>query len=262
MAVPREPLPNEECTDDDTSSSTYQVFSDKEGGPSGNADAPSLDLPDNQNLVPSTMNFLNFLQSLPNIPLSVVQSVSQNLLSLIEEISDFAVESIATFCHVSDIDPNSPAAHSLMESIFDIPQAFQVLSTDYKRIKYLKDTGCYVEPKEVVLGTRTEQLFDHKLGFMKTRIVEDSFQYVSLDTLLEKILSASVIADLFTQRKHHERKMRHWGLSQILMIPEHSGNTHSSKKFLILCRFMYSLMPLRQQINLAVIQEYINKVST
>lgn len=61
------------------------------------------------------------------------------------------------------------------------------VSTDHKRLKFLTDSACYVEPIEHVLSVRSDLRFVSSSGYHQATVVEDTMQYIPIELLLGHI---------------------------------------------------------------------------
>lgn len=151
----------------------------------------------NENLENSVMRFLSMLQSKPNITLSNVQVVAENLVSIFEEFSNYAVNVVRQMCMQLAVPLDSPAVLEAYQKFQHVKNVTLHLDTAYKREKWLEKSGFFLRPCEITLGTREVQRYSSSKRTNCSVIEEDTYQLVFLDKLLAKVLENAAFLVLF-----------------------------------------------------------------
>jgi len=82
----------------------------------------------------------------------------------------------------------------------------QPIATKYKREKYLKESGVFVEPIELVLGTHNESHYISASRCHTASVVQDTMQYIPLEIMLGTILTDPGYAHAIKQQADHCRQ--------------------------------------------------------
>ena len=131
------------------------------------------------NFQQSVMRFLSAMGSKPGI-----QTVTEELGSLVHDLKDYAVQTVHELCNKLSVPRADPRVAAGVSNLNEVPQFLSDLGTEHKRKKWLVENGYLIEPKKVVLGTRTEQRYSSQLRRNRPVIVKDTFQYIPIDKLL------------------------------------------------------------------------------
>jgi hypothetical protein len=156
-----------------------------------------LDLPT------SIMQFVTKLQSQPNVLMSNVDNTVKDFQELLSDVSNFGVTTVKQLCKELNINIALPEVGDTISQFQGIPQIVESVNTEYKRLKCLRKYVEYVEPNEIVLGSRTDVRFDAKLGFTKPIVVQDTMQYIPIEKLLGAVLSDPMACKLIEEKQKH-----------------------------------------------------------
>lgn len=140
------------------------------------------------NLQQSFMRFISNMGSKPGMSQVMLQTVTEEMYNFVSDISDCAVKTVNMVCAELNVAPDDIRVASAVQQLRHIPKFMSEVGTTYKRNKWLKDNGFFIEPLEVVLGTRLGQKYSTFLRRSRAVTVEDTFQYIPLDQLLAKFL--------------------------------------------------------------------------
>jgi hypothetical protein len=152
------------------------------GGSSQLADA------ENVNFRLSYMRFITALGSKPGISPNAIQAVAEELCTLVKDARAYAVDVV----HGLTNDLSVPRGdHRILTAVDDLNCMTRCLSgfeTEFKRRRWLKANGYFIEPNEVVLGTINQLKYCSQQRRRRAVVVEDTYQYIPLDKLLAKIV--------------------------------------------------------------------------
>lgn len=137
-------------------------------------------------------DFVFQLQSKSNITLQLVSYVMIMVKTLISGIFDplIKVLNAAADSEIPDI-----AGH-----LSRLPTIADNYSAEFKRLKVLRQSGCYCEPIEHVVGTRTQAKHQSKFGCSTAEVVEVKMYYVPLDNLLSVVFSSQRVLQMLHEK--------------------------------------------------------------
>ena len=142
------------------------------------------------------MRFITTIGSKPGVSQTTVQSVTEELNSLVSDVKEYVVHTVHELCDKLSVAREDPRVSEVVSKLNTVPQFINGVDTLHKRNKWLHDNKYLIEAEEVVLGTRTEQQYSSQLRRNRAVVVEDTYQYVPLDKLLGKILEDSAASSL------------------------------------------------------------------
>lgn len=151
----------------------------------------------------SVVQFVTKLHSQPNVLVTNIESTVRNFQDVLTDVSNFSILTVKNMCEKLNIDCVAPEVVDAIVQLNGIPAILDSVNTEYKRIKYLRNSCYYIEPQEIVLGTRVDSRFDAKLGFTKAVTVQDTMQYIQIEKLLALILSDPVACKLMNEHREH-----------------------------------------------------------
>jgi len=191
----------------DYASSTVGLLSDNSSY--DNADTTSASYIQTQNWPAQTeskvqesfMRFISAVGSKPGIPQSAVQVVTEELGSLVRDVTDHAIQTVHGLCDQLSVSHTDSRVSAAVGNLSELPQFLGDVDTQHKRKKWLVDNGYLIEPIEVSLGTRTDRRYSSQLRRSRSVIVEDTFQYIPIDKLLGKLLEDPVAVTVFKQHQ-------------------------------------------------------------
>lgn len=191
----------------DYASSTVGFLSDNSSY--DNADTTSASYIQTQNWPAQTeskvqesfMRFISAVGSKPGIPQSAVQVVTEELGSLVRDVTDHAIQTVHGLCDQLSVSHTDSRVSAAVGNLSELPQFLGDVDTQHKRKKWLVDNGYLIEPIEVSLGTRTDRRYSSQLRRSRSVIVEDTFQYIPIDKLLGKLLEDPVAVTVFKQHQ-------------------------------------------------------------
>lgn len=124
----------------------------------------------------STVNFL----------LSETRELIDNVVSAVEEISQPILQDISQ-SHI----PSAESIDSFKKTLNVLKDPFQAfgLSSEYQQRKFVERNGVLVKPQQKILGTIYRPSLDRQSGRTDQKEVEETFQYIPLDTNLKLFLS-------------------------------------------------------------------------
>jgi hypothetical protein len=146
------------------------------------------------------MRFLVMLSAKPNITLSNVQLIAENLNSIFEEFSGYAVKIVKELCSQLGINLDNFAVLEACHKLECVRNVLSGLNTAYKREKWMEKSGYFVKAHEITLGTHEIQRYSSSKRTNCSVIEEDTYQLVFLDELLTKILENATFQMLFRQQ--------------------------------------------------------------
>ena len=162
-------------------------------GPMGNAEnVPHV----TNTLDKSIIRFFVMLLAKPNITLSNVQAVAENLCNVIDDFCDQAVTVVHDTCTHLGVNTENPVVKEACCKIENSKQVVRELDTDYKRKKWLEKYDYFVSPCTVALGNREVQRYCSRKKAFCSVLEEDNCQLVLLDKLLGKVLENSAVQTL------------------------------------------------------------------
>ena len=150
------------------------------------------------------MQFVMKLQSQPNVLLSDVEKTIKDFQELLTNVSNFACKILTDMCISMNLDISLPTVSHAMSQLQGVPAILDNVSSEFKRLKYLRGTSFYTEPNEVVLGNRTDSRFDARSGSTKTIVVQDTMQYVPIEKTLGILLNDETACQLIHE---HAKKV-------------------------------------------------------
>ena len=120
-----------------------------------------------------------------NINQSTVDYVVNGLEYLLGTQFEIIKQKLEPVIHSNWSSPVTDLLSELEESL----SSFNIVRTDYRQKKYLKEKCGLIEPEEVLLGTRCEQYLD-KDKISSLKYVPETLQYMSVKKTIKNVLSA------------------------------------------------------------------------
>ncbi len=152
------------------------------------------------NLTTSYMNFVGQLQSKANLSLANVQLVTENMKVFLTDVAEQSCREVKKLL-ASSPDVSADSIKNCLASISDLPTFIAPVDSDYKRWIYMKNSGFLIEPVQVSIGTRFEKKYVVARGCRDDVMVEDTMQYIPIETLLAMIMLDSDSANLMSNFK-------------------------------------------------------------
>lgn len=140
------------------------------------------------NITGACMKFLGSLQAKSNMTQANIQTISENLQVLLSDVAEFSQSHVKQLCQEVGINYTNPCVAKCLNNLSELNKAVEPISSTYRRVQYLTNSGFFIRPVQIVLGSRTETRFSAKVGFRRNVVVEDTMQYVPLSELLAAIL--------------------------------------------------------------------------
>ena len=200
--------------------------------PVGSWESGCLDIHDNNiemaedsnstNLLSSFMKFTSIISSRANITQSNAQLVVSNVLGLIEDIK---TETVSILNNTLKPKLNADDFNAVISQITDVGNCFTSVSTSYTRQVWLEKNGHLIKPNEWLLGYGEGRRRFKRQSVSK--LVNDSFQTVSLKQLLTVLYSLDNFNDLLDQQKSSTKNRLKTDLIRNFM----HTNTYTSHPF-------------------------------
>lgn len=134
--------------------------------------------------VSNASSFLNKFYANPRIPRNHIQDIVQNVSIFLQDIISYLTPSLLHVMTDDTLDNN--LKESQIKSLLEIiVQPFEeTLSTEYKRFKYLRENGNFIEAVDYVVGDRVDNKFAR--GVMSKKRVSVKGKYVPVKLIVEK----------------------------------------------------------------------------
>jgi hypothetical protein len=139
-------------------------------------------------LTASFMNLVGQLQCKANISHANIQTLVENMTGFMEDVAQLCVVKVKTLLSLVGVSPDVSAAQTCMNEITLLPDFLAPIASKYKRDKYWKESGYFIEPVQKTLATRNETRYVASTGCHVAAVVEDTMQYIPLELLLGTIL--------------------------------------------------------------------------
>ncbi|XP_034255353.1 uncharacterized protein LOC117653657 [Thrips palmi] len=168
----------EENCDGFESNSADDLF---HGDVSGNASPSKL----GELAVANASSFLTKFYANPRIPRNHIQDIVQNVSVFLQDIISYLTPSLLNVMTDASIDEK--LKESQIKSLLGIiVQPFEeTLSTEYRRFKYLKESGNFIEAVDYIVGDRVDNKYAR--GVMSKKRVSVKGKYVPVKSILEKL---------------------------------------------------------------------------
>ena len=140
-------------------------------------------------LTSSCMQFLSQLQCKANMSMTNVQTVSESIKVLLNDVANYACSRVKRLCRDADINQSNTSAQMCLSDLSQLPDCLTPIETEHKRLKYLVQSGVLIEPQTIDLGHRVETRFSSKLGYNENVIVPNTMQYIPMHKLLAAVLN-------------------------------------------------------------------------
>ena len=101
-------------------------------------------------------------------------------------------------------DVSSSAIENCLATLAEMPACIAPVNSDHKRWSYMKDSGFYIAPKPVTIGTRKKMRYNSKTSHHEEVDVDNMMQYTPTETLLGMMSMDSGCINLM---KEYEQKL-------------------------------------------------------
>ncbi|KAK3918512.1 Enolase [Frankliniella fusca] len=136
-----------------------------------------------QTVLSHASSFVTKFYANPRIPRSHVQDVVQNVKVLLQDVVSHLMQPLTSLVNDSTKveEEKELAVKNLLDSVLEPFE--NTLSTEYKRFKYLRSTGNFIEAEDYIVGDRV----DHK--FSDTRVTKKRVSVKGKYVPMKKILT-------------------------------------------------------------------------
>ena len=118
---------------------------------------------------------------------------------LLHNVAVYASKIVETLAIKLKVAPTNEFVFDAINDVNSMFSIFNKTDTIYKRNKWLKERGYYIEATVISLGIREEQQYSMALQSMHSVLVEDKCYVVPIDILLAKILEQASSRITFPQ---------------------------------------------------------------
>ena len=146
------------------------------------------------------MSFISNVGAKANITERNFQLVVKEVEGFIENISDYAVETVSTLTSDLHVPANNEIFAAAINSLHKMLEDIHNLNTTFKRQNWLKEQDFYFEVEEIELGHREEQVYSFQKKSMCSVLVSDKCYYIPIDKLLAKIVEYKNSEHLFRRK--------------------------------------------------------------
>ena len=134
----------------------------------------------------------------PSLPRNQVQCVVDDTRNLLRDVSSVLAPSLIEICNSTDsCEVKGEKIYSLLGAM--VHPFENTLSTEYRRIKYLRECGEFFEADNYVVGDRCDELY--RTGRMILERVSVAGKYIPIEKSLSKFLSLPGVLDQI--KSHH-----------------------------------------------------------
>lgn len=133
------------------------------------------------------LTFIGKLYADPSLPRKHVQTIVDDVTHIFKVVNS----ACKIICSKDEAAQNSPGCTTdIFNMVIDSLKQF---GTEHKRLKAIKSTGYYIEPKEYTLGFRTAE--KRVKGRLTKRTMKLTGQFVPIKKILEKFFSMPNVLD-------------------------------------------------------------------
>ncbi|XP_065204550.1 uncharacterized protein LOC135834551 [Planococcus citri] len=143
------------------------------------------------------------LQSKANMNTASICYILDVLEEIFSDTVEFLKHQVQNFIQHNAIAIDSPDVVELIQK-FDFGKPFADLKTLDGQIRAVRNFGSYIEPKEIPLGQRIDQVLDRKSQEYVPRAVYETFQYVSVIEVLKVVMANQEIRTAIESEKPAE----------------------------------------------------------
>ena len=145
------------------------------------------------------------LRSSSSITTSTVNLVTDLTTDLFTDVMEYVRFKTNSLTASLGVDPqNEPQLQSLLDDLKELETPFSNIDTEYKFLKFLKDSNKYVQPVSIPLGVEYVQTTNPITGEVQQKPIQKTFQYVPIRCVLKLVLeSPGVLETIF---EHHHRQ--------------------------------------------------------
>jgi hypothetical protein len=128
----------------------------------------------------SLLSLMCTLSPKPNLAMANVIFIMDQVRELLDVLMKYCCSRVEKLCDVLAIDRDNCARTELVNDFSSFPKYVDEVATKHKMEKALINTGFYVKPVEIALGTGEER-HNSQYGIASRSVrVEDTMQYVPL----------------------------------------------------------------------------------
>lgn len=182
-----EPLVND---DDDASDSDNNL----EMNDGGNLEEAELPLSSNDIKLKCAQLVCN-LKAKTGVTNTTVSLVRESTSELISNVMEYVHHKFTHFIADVGMDDQNRGAQEFLGAISELKEPFSEIDTDYKFMKYLKESNYYVAPKFIPLGPAYVQRTDPNAGGVRQIQIEQGFQYIPIKSVLKLVLERPGVMD-------------------------------------------------------------------